>query len=303
MPIVIARAEDLKSSPRHAEVMPHPKNVLMIRPTYFNIDTAINPHMRKADGSAHELDTSKAMTQWENLKAQYEKIGFRVVALEGVAGLPDMCFSANQSLPFLDARGNKRALLSNMATDTRHIEVDHVAAALVKEGYSCESVDARRKETFFEGMGDCLWLPGRRFLIGGYGHRTTAAMYSKIAERTGADVAIFNLKNPRFYHLDTCLSILNETTVLACRDAFNDEGWALLNAIFTHIIEVPLAEADSPQFACNAHCPDGKHVFIQPGSIRTNSAMTQAGFKVVEVDTSEFIKSGGSVFCLKLMFF
>jgi N-dimethylarginine dimethylaminohydrolase len=77
----------------------------------------------------------------------------------------------------------------------------------------------------------------------------------------------------------------------------------LLKSIFNNLIEVPLEEADSPGFACNAHCPDQKHVIIQTGCQKTLQLLKDYDFVPLEVDTSEFIKSGGSVFCMKLMFF
>jgi N-dimethylarginine dimethylaminohydrolase len=90
---------------------------------------------------------------------------------------------------------------------------------------------------------------------------------------------------------------------MACREAFTDEGWLLLNRVFTRLVEVPLGEADSPGFACNAHCPDGAHVIIQQGSPVTVQRLKDLGFHVIELSTEEFIKSGGSVFCMKLQFF
>jgi N-dimethylarginine dimethylaminohydrolase len=152
-------------------------------------------------------------------------------------------------------------------------------------------------------MGDALWLPSHRVLLGGYGHRTTKEIYAEVARQTDATVITFELVNPRFYHLDTCLSILNSTTALACKDAFTADGWTLVQKIFPNVIEVSLDEADSPVFACNAHCPDGKHVILQSGAGKTVSALKSAGFVPVELSTEEFIKSGGSVFCMKLQFF
>ena len=35
--------------------------------------------------------------------------------------------------------------------------------------------------------------------------------------------------------------------------------------------------------------------------LRTIAAVREAGFEVIALDTSEFLKSGGSVFCMKLM--
>ena len=66
---------------------------------------------------------------------------------------------------------------------------------------------------------------------------------------------------------------------------------------------MPHTEADSPGFACNAHCPDEKHVIIQKGNAQSVALIKQHNFIPIEIDTSEFIKSGGSVYCMKLMYF
>jgi N-dimethylarginine dimethylaminohydrolase len=42
-------------------------------------------------------------------------------------------------------------------------------------------------------------------------------------------------------------------------------------------------------------------VLIQEGCTETNARLSAAGFSPVPLDTSEFIKAGGSVFCMKQM--
>lgn len=301
---LIRRAADLNFDPRRStQAMPLPQNVLMVRPTFIDIQNAINPHMRKPDGSMHKFSRTKALGEWNDLKAAYEKLGFHVTVVDGVEGLPDMCFCANQSFPYIDQVGRKQAVLSNMLDDTRHKEVAYIGDELKRQGYTTEPIAARTAGNFFESMGDCVWLPGYRFLLGGYGHRTSEKVYETLSEKTGAPVATFELTNPRFYHLDTCLSVFNETSAIACREAFSEDGWKLLEAIFPNLMRVDLVEADSPYFACNAHSPDGKHVVLQKGSKKIEATMKQHGLVPVPVETEEFIKSGGSVFCLKLMFF
>lgn len=301
---LIRQAADLNFDPRrNTQPMPLPQNVLMVRPTFIDIQNAINPHMRKPDGSMHDFSRAKALSEWNELKSAYEKIGFHVTVADGVEGLPDMCFCANQSFPYLDLVGHKRAVLSNMFDDRRHKEVGYIDAELVRQGYITEPICERTDGQFFESMGDCIWLPGHRFLLGGYGHRTSEKVYETLSAKTSAPVATFDLTNPRFYHLDTCLSVFNENSAIACREAFSDDGWKLLEAIFPNLMRVDLDEADSPQFACNAHSPDGKHVLLQKGSRKIEAVLKKNGFIPVAVETEEFIKSGGSVFCLKLMFF
>jgi N-dimethylarginine dimethylaminohydrolase len=112
---------------------------------------------------------------------------------------------------------------------------------------------------------------------------------------------MIRLDDADFYHLDTCMSVLDERTVLIYPGAYDADGLSLVRALFEHVIEAPETEARG-LFACNAHCPDRKHVIIQRGCNQTNAALTAAGFVPVEVDTDEFLKSGGSVFCMKQMF-
>jgi N-dimethylarginine dimethylaminohydrolase len=300
---VIRNVSELSISKESLPKMPYASKVMMVNPAYFNIDTPINAHMLKSDGSPHILDKNKAIEQWNELKKIYDNIGLNVYVVDPVKGLADMVFCANQSFPFLDTCGNYHAVLSNMYNDSRNDEVPYINSFLIAQGYSTHRIASRSMGYFFESMGDALWIPGFRFILGGYGFRTDKRVYNFLSEVTNSPVAIFELKHPKFYHLDTCLSILNANTAIVCKDAFTEEGWLLLNIIFTKLIETPLEESDSPGFACNAHCPDGKHVIIQKGCKNTVKILKKEGFVPLEVDTSEFIKSGGSVFCMKLMFF
>ena len=111
---------------------------------------------------------------------------------------------------------------------------------------------------------------------------------------------LLELADETLYHLDTCLSVLDRTTALWVPSAFTSESAEMVERLIPTLIEVPTDEATS-LLACNAHCPDATHVLIQSGCDITNSCLRNAGFEVVEVDTSEFLKSGGSVFCMKQM--
>ncbi|MDX1439381.1 MAG: arginine deiminase-related protein, partial [Rubricoccaceae bacterium] len=141
----------------------------------------------------------------------------------------------------------------------------------------------------------------RYLLWGGYGYRTDAEVYASLAEELGIPVLKLHLADPDFYHLDTCLCPLDENTALIYPGAFDQEGLELIRSHFDIVLEAPEEEARN-LFACNAHCPDGKHVLIQKGCDKANRQLHDAGFDVIELDTSEYLKSGGSVFCMKLMF-
>lgn len=274
--------------------------IYMIDPQYYSIVQAINPHMQDASGKLNKVDFDRAKAQWQDLKEIYQDLGFHIDVLNPDPECADMVFCANQTFPFLKPDGSRSVVVSNMASELRHKEVSRIEEQLKGRGVECHPLPSRSTATLFEGMGDALWVPGRRLICGGYGFRTRKEIYETLEEITGSTVMLFELTHPKFYHLDTCLSILNDKTVLACREGFTTQGWEQLKILFEHVLEVPLHEADAPGFACNAHCPDQKHVILQRGNTLTCALLREHGFLPVEVESDEFIKSGGSVFCMKL---
>lgn len=278
--------------------MPLLRRVLMVTPDYFNVEYVINPHM---EGHIGQVDRTRAQHQWEALRAAYQTLGFEVQVIEGVPGLPDMVFCANQTLPFQRPNGERGVVLSRMHAAQRRAEVSHIARFFEQQGYLSIPIPDEVLGSF-EGMGDALWHPGHALLWGGYGFRTDQAVYAWLAQTLNVRVVTLRLMDPDFYHLDTCLSLLDAGTALYVPAAFDDEGRALLHRLIPNLIEVPEREART-LLACNAHCPDGRHVLIQQGCTETVARLRSAGFEPVELDTSEFLKSGGSVFCMKLMFF
>lgn len=277
--------------------IPRPGRVLMTTPDHFQVRYVINPHMK---GNIGDVDPRVAMQQWEVLRDTYDRLGFEVHVMEGREDLPDMVFCANQTLPYTTPGGNRGAIVSRMHAEQRKPEVDFFADFFENRDYEVQTLDDDLPGDF-EGMGDALWHPGRYLLWGGYGYRTDRTVYQRFSDKIGFPVIPLQLLDPDFYHLDTCLSPLDEDTALLVPAAFNDEGIEQLEAQFARLIEVPEDEARS-LLACNAHCPDEEHVIIQSGCEKTNKRLEKASYEVVEVDTSEYLKSGGSVFCMKLMF-
>ena len=277
--------------------MPRPARVLMTTPDHFRVDYVINPHMA---GHVGTVDTGRAHAQWDALKGVYERLGVPVSVVRGAAGQPDMVFCANQTLPALDADGRPVAVMSRMHAPERAGEVPAYARFFADAGYDVRHLEDGLPGTF-EGMGDAIWHPGRRLLWGGYGFRTSRAVYDRLGAALGTAVLPLALHDPDFYHLDTCFCPLDEQTVLIYPGAFTGADLDTIRAHFERVIEAPEDEARG-LFACNAHSPDGKTVVIQRGCVETNRLLGEAGFEVVEVETDEYLKSGGSVFCMKLMF-
>ena len=277
--------------------IPRPGRVLMTSPDHFDVAYVINPHMQ---GNVGDVDTDRARAQWDTLRDTYDRLGVEVAVLAGVPDLPDMVFCANQTLPYLTPGGEQGVVLSRMHAPQRKPEVEHYRRFFSGEGYEVHGLDPDLPGDF-EGMGDAIWHPGRYLLWGGYGYRTDAQVYDRLGEKLGFPVLTLSLTDPDFYHLDTCFCPIDEQTVLVYPGAFDEADYETVRAHFPRVIEAPEEEARS-LFACNAHSPDGEHVIIQAGCTRTNDLLRAGGYTVVEVQTDEFLKSGGSVFCMKLMY-
>lgn len=276
--------------------MPLPGHVLMVKPTHFSVEYVINPHMADNVGM---VDKMEAQNEWDVLKSTFEQLEIESHTLEGQQNLPDMVFCANQSLPYIDGEGNRHVFMSIMHAEERKEEVPYIEQWFRQTGYEIHFLDEEDIDDF-EGCGDAIWHTGKRLLWGGYGYRSSIKAYEHISETFGVPVIALELVDEAFYHLDTCFCVLDRKTVLIYPDAFTDEGLELIDAVFDTVIKASQYEAIK-LFACNAACPDGKNVIIQQGCTDVNKNLRDAGFSVHEVSTYEFLKSGGSVFCMKQM--
>lgn len=272
---------------------PHLARALFLNPKGYRASYKSNAHAQVG-----AVRKKKARQQHETLVDTYEKIGIPTHVLGPQKKFPDAVFTANQTFPFLNADGDPVAVLSKMFNPERRGEEGIFRRFLKKQGY--DVITPPRHVDYFEGMGDALWMPGRNVILGGFGIRTSYDVYPWLAQLTGAQIFAFELRDEYFYHLDTCLCPLDSKTALVHLPAFTQEGREILRALIPDLIDVPVHEAQQG-FACNAHCPDGENVIIQAGNIITKAALESRGFIVHEVHTQEFMKAGGSVFCLKMM--
>ncbi len=296
MPKVITSVDQIDFSLDDIGTMPLPKDALMVTPKYFSVDYVINPHMTENVG---RVDKMEAQNEWEVLKSTFQQIGITVHTIEGEEGLPDMVFCANQSLPFVDKDSNRHVVMSIMHADQRKDEVAYIEQWYRQNGYEIHYLDEKEIDDF-EGCGDAIWHTGKQLLWGGYGYRSSLKAYDTVSELFDVPVIALKLVDEAFYHLDTCFCVLDSQTVLIYPQAFDEEGLELINTLFDEVIHASKYEAEE-LFACNATCPDGRNVIIQQGCTDVNKKLRDAGFAVQEVSTYEFLKSGGSVFCMKMM--
>jgi N-dimethylarginine dimethylaminohydrolase len=269
------------------------RHVLLCAPTYFDVIDCKNPYM----SSKSPVDREKACGQWQALRSALEQSGCVVETIDPAPGLEDMVFAANQVFVGCREGVGKFIVPSRMVHASRQREVPFYVDWFRKRGY--EVIDIDFGSDHLEGHGDLLWHPDWSRVYAGYGFRTTRGGAEKFAEamkKFGIAVVQLHLLDPYCYHLDTCLCPLNYDAALVYPGAFDAESLAALRLHWKRIHELSAEEAHS--FMGNGIVADTNYItpYVTP---HLEAMLKQEGLKAVIVDTSEFEKSGGSVFCMK----
>jgi N-dimethylarginine dimethylaminohydrolase len=163
------------------------------------------------------------------------------------------------------------------------------------------------KGVVFEGKAEVAWFRGGTVLLHGYGYRSTREsvfalqrLLAKIYKSYGVTpprCISLREKSPRAYHLDMALLAYSDTECCIKAGIFDSHQ---VNLLRTVLDKVTVLQSSDP-FVMNGIVFDTKILVSKlqdPGLKRTLESIT--GKKVVEVDVSEFQKSGGSVACLVL---
>jgi N-dimethylarginine dimethylaminohydrolase len=258
-----------------------PRRYLMCPPVHFAVEYAINPWM--VPGAP--VDRTLARAQWDVLRRTYLDLGHTVELLDPVAGLPDMVFAANGATVV-----DGVALGARFRFPQRAAEAEAHATWLRRAGV--EVVEAERVN---EGEGDLL-VAGE-LLLAGHGFRTDPRAHAEAARVLGREVVSLELVDPRYYHLDTAVAVLDATTIAWLPEAFSARSRAVVRERFPDAVVAD--PADAAVLGLNA-VSDGRHVVLPVQAAGLAAALAERGFLPVPVDLSELRKGGGGPKCCTL---
>lgn len=261
------------------------RTYLMCPPEHFAVEYAINPWMDPAAGA----DAALASAQWRQLREVYARLGHTVHVIEPEPGLPDMVFAANGATVI-----GGRALGARFRYSQRQPEAAAYARwlasrpALVPGGVA-------GPVAVNEGEGDIL-MAGR-VILAGHGFRSDPAAAAELESLFGLPVISLRLVDPRFYHLDTALAVLDGTTAAWYPAAFDDASAAALAGVFPELIEAK--DEDAEVLGLNA-VSDGRNVVLPARATGLADRLAAAGFTPIGVNLSELRKAGGGPKCCTL---
>jgi N-dimethylarginine dimethylaminohydrolase len=270
-----------RASAKTAERRARIRHYVMTSPQFFAVDYAINPWM----DTDIPVDTTVAVAQWSHLRDTYLRLGHVVDLVAPVPGLPDMVYAANGGLIL-----NGTAVVARFKYPQRQQESVAYADWMTSHGYT--TVQTQHVN---EGQGDLL--PVGEMILAGTGFRTDPRSHTEIADIFGRPVVSLQLVDPRFYHLDTALCVLDDTTIAYYPPAFTEASRVQLETLFPDAIVVE--SADAYLFGLNA-VSDGRHVVHPAAAVGFAKQLSRAGFEPIGVEMSELLKGGGSVKCCTL---
>ncbi|MEU4347428.1 dimethylargininase [Streptomyces sp. NPDC023838] len=273
---MLSETRDLRA-PRVAR----PRRYLMCPPAHFKVTYSINPWM----DPAKPVDLPLALAQWEDLRDRYRALGHTVELLEPRPDLPDMVFAANGATVI-----DGRVLGARFAHPEREAEAEAHLDWFRAHGFT----EIHEPSHINEGEGD--FAVTATYLLAGRGFRSSPLSHDEAQEFFGRPVIGLDLVDPRYYHLDTALCVLDDAAdeIMYYPGAFSPGSRAVLARLFPDAVIA--SESDAGALGLNA-VSDGLHVLLPQGAVGLFSSLRERGFVPVGMDLGELLKGGGSVKC------
>ena len=266
------------------------RSYLMCRPEYFTVRYTINPWMHPEAPT----DTAKALRQWQVLYDTYRALGHEVRLIDPRPGLPDMVYTANGGF-----------VIDGLAYGPKFRFVERAPeAAAFLEWFRANGFRIAEPDEVNEGEGDQLLVGDT--ILAGTGFRSTDGSHREAGRIFGRPVISLTLIDPRYYHLDTAVSVLDpvegpagveRATIAYLPSAFDEASRTILAERFPDAIRV--ADADGAVFGLNA-ASDGLNVFLSPRATGFAAQLRERGYRPVPIDLSELLKGGGGIKCCTL---
>lgn len=214
---------------------------------------------------------------------RYRALGHTVETLVPDPDLPDMVFAANGALVV-----DGRVLGARFAYPERTAEAELHLDWFRAHGFT----DIREPSHVNEGEGD--FAVTATYILAGRGFRSSPLSHDEAQEFFGRPVIGLDLVDPRYYHLDTALSVLDGDEVMYYPQAFSPGSRAVLRRLFPDALLVE--DQDAAAFGLNS-VSDGLHVLLPQAATGLPAALRDRGFEPVPMDLGELLKGGGSVKC------
>lgn len=256
------------------------KRVLLCRPTHFNVEYIINPHMKP-----YTVETNKALHEWNELVKTLKSLKIKVEVIDQQTNVPDMVFATDTGIV-----RDGSVLLANFRYSQRQAERIYFRDWFRDNGFKLRALSNIYP---FEG-GDTLFFGDMLFV--GTGFRASVSSCEELAHKLEVDVIPLRLVDPYFYHLDMCFLPINDSTAFYYPDAFSKNSQNLIRRLVPNLFELSKVAVDA--YAANSFVC-GSDIVVSSGIPKSfHNDLKKLGLRVHEVSIDEFKKAGGGIHCL-----
>ena len=280
---------------------------ILIKPNTFNIykyQKNQNPYI----DIQHQVTLNKVMEQHNNLeKSLSSKITYKIDNIQH--NLPDIVFVANGGLCI--PKITNTVILPYMKYNQRQEELEYLKKIFKK--INLDTIDFPGSDLApFEGQAELKWFHNGTKAICGYGHRSTQEtfhiiedLFNKLFKQhnlTPPKLLVLPLESPDYYHLDVAMLEFDDEKCIVHKKAFSN---ASVNMMKRFLGEENVIVIDTPDSMCLNAIVDCKSLIthkITDSNIKSSLEQI-TNRKIIEIDTTEFEKSGGSVRCMTLDLF
>lgn len=263
---------------------------LMCQADFYDTHFLFNPWMDYRE----KVNKKKSKEQWQKLKATIEKEGGEIELLKPDWQESAQVFVRDNALVFDE---NKVLILRSYGPRGKR-EPKILANWFKKKKYQVYFLP---KKLYLEG-GNILWLD-RSTILAGWKPGEQIKSYNWFVEflkkerKENVKLILLKLIDKKYLHLDTILSPLAGKGFLIYKKGLNLGKTWKNSALWDEKPVIELEEKET--FGANLIIV-GKTVITSTLSERTINKIEKLGFKVKNLDLSEFHKAGGGAHCLTL---
>lgn len=196
---------------------------VMCPPKYLSNKVENNVFMNKKE----KINVPRAMQQWQRMVNILKAFDCEILELPPTKGAQDATFVAN-----LAAAIKPYIFLANYKAAGRPIEEEAGRKFFESMGYT-----VLQPPFDFEGWAEVKPL-NEKLYFGGYGQFTDIRTYQWIADKTGIQIIPVKEIDPRSYHLDTILMVLDPQNVMVTRSGMDDASFKAIEKV-ANIVEAP----------------------------------------------------------------
>ncbi|WKA55053.1 dimethylarginine dimethylaminohydrolase family protein [Planococcus shixiaomingii] len=256
------------------------RRVILCPPRFMEIKEVINEVQENYKDE--NIDIKKALEQHSAFVKALEQNGIETVLLKPATQFPEQVFTRDIAFTI-----GEKVFLGSMASEIRKGEEKNLKQWLENQRIAFEQLSG----TPVEG-GDVLLDRAKVFV--GISSRTSEQAIQELEQNLPNHRVLPIPFDDKYLHLDCVFNILSPTEALVFPEAFSCQT---INLLAEHYDLIRVSREEQFSLGVNVLSIGNKHVFSQPQNVKVNQQLISRGYRVIEIDFSEIIKSGGAFRC------